>query len=324
MFSSVWIGALLAAALFSQTHPISEQDASEASTLMMPNAAVEIGLVQTLDGQFTINVDLGAPIQLSGESRARRLPFLLDTGANLTALPRHVAAQLTSGERLAPALTGHALTSEFPTSRFWIDTIDFGTGPRRIEAVILPERSSGEPSFAGVLGLNAFSDRTITLDLPGSRLLVGESGPVDAHMRLDPTIGLIRGRARVAGFRRPVNVYLDTGVNASIINSAFARALQSSRRRDERWVIYDVSGAPPDRSDHRRFVDALELGEVCLDRSWISVADLHAFEAQGWADEPAMIIGLDVLQHTRITVDPVTRAVSLEAITAFRCGRRRV
>jgi hypothetical protein len=66
----------------------------------------------------------------------------------------------------------------------------------------------------------------------------------------------------------------------------------------------------------------MRVGNFCMPRFEVSVADVYAFEFHGWADQPAIIIGMDLLRHTQIKIDSETGAVELEAITRFTCHDR--
>lgn len=324
MTLAVGIGALFALALVANAHaPDSEQDASLQTTPLSDGAVTRIALDRGAFGQFTLPVSLGRPIRLSNGSEAERVPLLLDTGANVSALPYQIAVQLTQAEHLAPEMTGHALTSPFPTNRFLVEDLDYGLGMRPVEAAVLPEGIDSVLGAIGVLGLNALNGERATIDFPNAQLRFGDEFEVERHLEIDPVINLIRGQARIRGLRRPINVLIDSGASASVINPALARLARDRRRSNGVVMIYGVSGALPSRSDERHYLRGLRMGNLCIEAFWISSADLYAFETQGWKGEPAMIIGADILQHTRLEIDPAAGAVSIEGVTNFTCTRRR-
>ncbi len=324
MILSAGIGALLALAAIAGTpEPQGEPDASPLLTPQSSGAVTTIALGHGEFGQFTLPVSLGRAVRLGDGSASETVPFLLDTGANVSALPHQIAAQLTPAEHLAPDLTGHALTSPFPTNRFFVEGFDYGLGPRTVEAAVLPEGIDSVLGATGVLGLNALKGERVEIDFPNAQLRIGGRGEIARHLEIDPHLDLIRGFARIPGVRRPVNVLIDSGASASVINPSLARLARGRTARDS-LVIYGVSGDWPDRANRRRYVRGLSLGDLCLEAFWISIADLYAFETQGWDREPAMIIGADILQHARIEIDPVTQAVSIEGAGEFSCRRRRL
>lgn len=318
------VGALLALAAFANAHaPVGEQDASYQTTPHSAVAVTRIALDRGEFGQFTLPVSLGRPIRLSDGSEAATVRLVLDTGANVSALPRQIAVQLAHAEQLAPDLTGHALTGSFPTTRFLVEGLDYGLGLRNVDAAVLPEGIDSELGASGILGLNALTGERITIDFPNALLESGGAFEVERHLQIDPAIDLIRGHARIRGIRRPVHVLIDSGMSGSVINPALARLARGRSDSVGAVMISGVSGDRPSRSDERRYLRGLRMGDVCMEGFWIPSADLYAFQVQGWAEEPAMIIGADILQHSRLMIDPNAGAVSIEGVTNFTCTRGR-
>ena len=323
MTISIGIGALLALAVIAGAHtPRDEQDASAQATTRSGDVT-RLALDRGELGRFTLPVSLGRPIRLSDGIERDTVPLLLDTGANVSALPYQIALQIADADQLVPDLVGHALTDSFPTNRFLIEGFDFGLGAQDLEAAVLPVGVDSVLGAAGVLGLNALEGGRITLDFPNAHLEIGGETHVERHLGIDPTFGVIRGRARVPGIARPVNVLIDTGASGSIINPELARRAGRQATLFGLTMIYGVDGDGPQRSGRRHHVHGLRIGDLCMGAFWVSSADLYAFDLHGWNDQPAMIIGIDVLQHSRVEIDPATRAVSIEGVTEHGCGRRR-
>ncbi len=68
----------------------------------------------------------------------------------------------------------------------------------------------------------------------------------------------------------------------------------------------------------RRF----QIGGLCVDSFIALQADLDVFSSLGWEHEPAIVLGMDVLQHAAITIDRGTGTVQVDAADDHNACRR--
>jgi hypothetical protein len=110
----------------------------------------------------------------------------------------------------------------------------------------------------------------------------------------------MRGRlltvdAWLVGIR--VKAIIDTGGQATLGNLALREALAEKRRKQEAAAIPDlVTGATLDvQTGNRISTPAITMGEVLVRNAAMTFADFAIFEYWDLTDEPAMLIGMDVL-----------------------------
>jgi hypothetical protein len=94
----------------------------------------------------------------------------------------------------------------------------------------------------------------------------------------------------------PVKAVIDTGGQATLGNEALRAALAERRRRQQEAVPDDVLGATLDiQVGNRLPTPSLVIGEVMVRNPAMTFADFAIFEHWKMTDEPAMLIGMDVL-----------------------------
>lgn len=110
--------------------------------------------------------------------------------------------------------------------------------------------------------------------------------------------------ARVRGHR--VRAVVDTGAEVSLINPLLAEAAGATdlvlRNSDTAGAVQSPTG----RSATARpvMIHAVRLGDMVLDRLGVLEGDFHIFRHLGLADQPAMLLGVDVLGvFSRVVMD---------------------
>jgi len=237
--------------------------------------------------------------------------FLFDTGASHTAIAQPVAESL--GFQSVWTRTGdvQSLTTRFEAERFALDRLQFSqTGPVQINSVVIPAPEDSDNPVVGLLGADAITSDQYSVDFStGTLRLYGTSleyadGSVNA-------LGLLLSDASVRRGISHINVIIDSGSARSIVNERLARYM----RQRSHTVRFNINGV----DDHidmdaapvtiRRFV----IGGLCMNRFVALQADLDVFDSLGWIHEPAIVLGMDVLQYTNIQVDRETGRVQIDA-----------
>jgi hypothetical protein len=136
----------------------------------------------------------------------------------------------------------------------------------------------------GLLGVDGLGQRRLELDLASGEARITRSTRTRPPRGTVVALGYTRfgGLFVVRGLideRIRVNVILDTGAERTLGNRALARAL------GRRWLPL---GQPP-----------IALGGAEISDATMIVGDFHVFSVWGMADEPTLLLGMDVLGNAR-------------------------
>lgn len=270
-----------------------------ASLVLATPAAAEVPLAIAASGHATVPV--------AGPFGVRQ--FVIDTGAEGSAIYADFAEEVGLPAHGSMSLEGQTGASDVPFSKLSELTLD-GVRKGPIEAVVLPRRSDGVP-LAGIVGLDVFGDRTLDFDLGRRRVSLLPPGerpktfgrPVAAST----TAGnLLTVPVRIGGVT--ATAVIDTGARKTRINWALGRRLGLTPQQLAKGdVIQGATNKPVETG--ATIVRDVRLASRRLSQAPVLVADLPIFEAFGVADRPAVILGLDWLEKTRMVIDFPARLV---------------
>jgi len=243
-----------------------------------------------------------APLYLGD---AGPFPFLPDTAASHSAIAQPLALQ--HGYELGPEPTEdvQTLTALVQAERHPVGPVRLGDIARdELGMVVVDAPHDTNWDIQGLIGADLFAGRTIRLDLARGVLDLDAAPPhyEDAQFHTDRRVLTTQGRAwRVPD---PIAVLVDTGSPVTIINGALAgrampqvMTMRTTLAGVTRLDDYD------EESENTLRVRNLRVGGLCVNMMRVVEADLDVFDALGWRHRPAMVLGLDVLQHAVITVD---------------------
>lgn len=283
-----------------------------------PDVEASIPLIQNSYGLYTLDASVGQNLVFGGMPDADPVPFILDTGASHTTVPSLIAGQLVDPAVIDLDRIGHGTVGEFDTGLIPVNSFDFGFGPRRVDMAVVDSTNASVLTAAGLLGANAFNSEVVQLDFPASQLNLLSNVRLEGASDVRLRNGLVIGEAQVRGSVAPVKVIIDTGATASIANRYVARRPTGSVTIGN-GIIDGVGGGRFERGEVRRFFPRLQVSNLCIRSFEITVADVFAFESQGWLEEPAMILGIDVLANSVITVDHATGNVRIDGQGRYAC-----
>jgi predicted aspartyl protease len=96
--------------------------------------------------------------------------------------------------------------------------------------------------------------------------------------------------------RVPVKAIVDTGAERSLGNEALRMALVDGARRPHQMVATTVIGATPQVAQGLSFqAPTIDIGGARLNNLTVTFSDLHVFSLWSLLDEPAILIGMDLL-----------------------------
>ncbi len=256
------------------------------------------------------------PVTINGDGPYE---FILDTGASHTAVASAVAAQYGFQSDWDEYDTVQALTTQFTAEFFELPNFGYvGRVPSNINTVVIPVPEGHPIPVAGLLGADAIGTQTYMIDFSEGRMDLDSDRPSRADGHINP-VGLLITEARMRRTYRPVHVLVDSGSARSIANFPLVRAAGSRRMGLRMGTVTGIDGREEENID-TLMVRNVEIGGLCLPAFQMLEGELDIFRHMGWEDEPALILGMDALQHTRITVDRDAGTFELTAATdRFDC-----
>lgn len=244
-------------------------------------------------------------------------PFILDTGANHTAILEALAHQLNLSFQDGLPETLYGLTGSNATVVLGISRIDYGIGPAPVErAVTIDADINAELVAFGILGADAFAGRRLEIDFSDNVVRVDpqEDWSGDLEGRISGQ-GLLMATGTVSGIE--TTFMIDTGATRSFINEALAREVLTGRQMQR----VEVFGMGPQGAHAGEVgIGTVRFTGLCQRNVRALATDFPIFETIGLEDEPAMIVGLDLLDTGVVRVDYASGRFEVDSSAA--CRRR--
>lgn len=266
-------------------------------------AGDDIQLERTPSGHLLLPVTIGD---------AGPFPFILDTGASHTAIAAPVAEQLGFHSRWENVDDIQALTTRFEAERFALHSLYFGDQPPiDLVSVIIPVEEGQPIPVAGLLGVDAIRADRYRVNFSEARLELETSPATRADGRIDPA-GLLVGDAGMLRTTRPVRVMLDSGSARTIANVPLDRLVGSRHMVMRAMTVGGIDGREVEEASLLP-IRQFRMGGLCFPSLRVLHADLDIFRHLGWENEPAIVLGMDLLQYAEVTVDRETRSFQIDA-----------
>ena len=239
-----------------------------------------------------------ASVEVNGRGPYR---FVVDTGANRSAISPRLVTELALQPSAAGKVDLHGVTGSATLPS--VDVESLRAGDLEIDPGAVPVLESRV--FAdtdGILGMEGFSDYRIDADFTANRVRIERStgkrprgGFHLVQARNHRGLLLIDGHAgRVA-----IHAIVDTGAERTLGNAALRDAL--SRHSDPRRQTQSrVIGATEQTYVGTTFVvPTLRIGNATLRNLHVTFGDMHVFSIWDLTDEPALLIGMDLIGRLR-------------------------
>lgn len=244
--------------------------------------------------------------------------FLVDSGADTSVVGLRIAADLQLP--LGTPTVLHGTTASAVVGRVLVDELQLGSSKiRNLEVPALKEADLGG---AGMIGIDALVEQRLMMDFE-KRIIKAEDARQPARM-MDGEIVVVARRRRgqliltqvnAAGY--PVEAVIDTGSEITIGNLALRdKLIKHNRRSFVKVTVVGVTGVPLDLQLAR--VGELQVGSVTLRDVLIAFADVPPFTVFGLQNQPALLLGTDLLDtFRRVSLDFRSRKVRFQL---RRCG----
>ena len=232
-----------------------------------------------------------APVLINGQGPFR---LVLDTGASKSALLPRVARAL--GLPMQPAtMRVHGVTGSTDVSTIAVQQLE--VGDLLMEATTLPIVPDVFGGADGVLGNEALGDKRIYIDFRRDRIEIRRSrserpGVGMSRIPLKLTRGkLLAFRTRIGSV--PTTAVIDTGAQRTIGNQSLRDALN---RRQRNWEQEEIIGVTLDVEKGDNIpTPPIAFGKATLRGVRVTFTDTSIFQHWGLNDEPALLLGMDVL-----------------------------
>jgi predicted aspartyl protease len=232
-----------------------------------------------------------APVYINGHGPFR---LVLDTGANgsavIPSVAERIGAPVEAGTMRLLGATGAGIVSTIQVDS--VEVGDLSLGNRKLAIV---ENVFG--GAEGVLGVDGFSDKRISIDFRNDRISIRRSrafAPSSGFTRIPVKIRdghLLMFDVKLAGVR--TKAMLDTGAQRTIGNTSLRRALA---RRARHGAPGEIIGVTLD-VQHGESFDAppVTIADITIRGMRVMFGDLYIFEAWKMSDEPMLLIGMDII-----------------------------
>ena len=233
-------------------------------------------------------------------------PFVVDTGANRSVISRELAATLKL-PKASPIMVDDALGTT-RVSSVTIDRLEFGS--REIRGINAPELAAADLGADGLLGIDSLRGQHVLMDFRAKRFLIG---PATEEIDDLAASTVVVGRRRFGQLvlmdaesqTRPIFVILDSGAQNTIGNSALHRLMTFGAGHPPKLPLGTLISVTGSRTTAELDeMPEIKLGGVTIRNAPIAYADLHTFTQFHLDDEPALLLGMDILHlFRRVSVD---------------------
>lgn len=235
-----------------------------------------------------------AAVEINGKGPYR---FIVDTGANSSALAPGVAEELGLPQ-VQGGVQVHGVTGTAMLPAVHVESL-------RVGGIVLPPATlpllPGD-IFAGadgILGVAGIQQMRIDVDFLKDRVEItpssGKRAP-SGYLTVRASLwqgGLLLVDGRVGNV--PTKVIIDTGAERTIGNMQLREALASKAEREKVSEV-KVLGATPSVGEATYFkVPRIRIGPTQLVDLPVTFGELYVFQLWGLTDEPALVVGMDVL-----------------------------
>ena len=250
------------------------------------------------------------PVTINGDGP---YDFILDTGASRSAVASAVAEQYGFQSDWTDFDDVQALTTRFEAEFFELPNLEFSGRPAAsLHSVVIPVEEGHPIPVAGLLGADAITSSRYTIDFMNSQLILDTASPTRVTGLIDP-IGLLITQAEMRRAYGTVHVMIDSGSARSIANLPLVRMAGSRMMELRMGTVNGIDGRREESVD-TLLVRDFQIGGLCIPGFQMLEGELDICRHLGWEDEPALILGMDALRYTRLTIDREAGTFELDGI----------
>jgi predicted aspartyl protease len=264
---------------------------------------------QTEDIRFKTDLTdrMTVPVLLSGQGPYR---FLVDTGADRTAISRELARQLkfvSGADASVHSIAGVSMIATATVPRLQLTRNEI----RGINAPLLEGVNMGAD---GILGTDSLRSQRVLFDFAAQTLSIVPSAVPD--FKVEPGTIVVQGTRRngrlvvteASANDHRLTVVIDTGSQVSIGNEALRKVLLGEHVLESSGQVDLISVTGARITGEYMFVRDLEIGGVGLKDLAIVFADAHTFKQLKLDKKPALLLGMNAMRaFKKVSIDFASR-----------------
>lgn len=247
------------------------------------------------------------PVRLSGSGPYR---FLVDTGADKTAVSRELAGRLNLVHGVSTAL--HSMGGVSTVSTANVPSLELARKEVNIEDA--PLLDSANMGADGILGVDSLSSQRVVFDFQGQTMSIVPSRSPD--FAKEPGSIVVEARRKkgrllmteATANGRSVVVVVDTGAQVCIGNEALRQKLTARNLSDPLQKVQLMSVTGDMITGDYIFVKELVIGGITLKDLAVVFTDAHAFHQLGLDKKPALLLGMNAMRaFKKVSIDFANR-----------------
>jgi predicted aspartyl protease len=263
---------------------------------------------QTEDVRFRNDDEdrMTVPVRLLGSGPYQ---FLVDTGADRTAVSREIVARLNLPAAGGAELHSVAGVSSVKTAR--VRELQLTRKSESIDAAVLDSANMGAD---GIVGVDVLASQRVQFDFEKQTMSIVPSETPD--FSYEPGTIVVKAKRKngrlvvtdaVANGER-LTIVLDTGSQISIGNLALRRRLLGRNLVDADRSVQLESVTGEKITGDYMFVRELTIGGIGLTNLAVVFTDAHTFKQLGLEKRPALLLGMNAIRaFKKVSIDFASR-----------------
>jgi predicted aspartyl protease len=258
---------------------------------------------------------LVAPVFINGRGPFR---FMLDTGASSSALTTTLVEKLGLMPNQSASAMVHGVSGSVIVPTVYVR--ELVAGAIKLESLQVPLLTgSAIEDFDGVLGVDGFAGMRITADFNRDRVSISQSKGRQPSRSSIVLHGKLLARrllvvdARVGGVK--IKAVIDTGASHTLGNPALLAALSTRRSFKSHAPIASVTDTTATlQNGEIHITPQMDFGGASVRGAEVTFSDFAIFKTFGLGEQPAVLIGMDVLGTLgEVTIDYRRQELQLRA-----------
>jgi predicted aspartyl protease len=297
----VLAASAISAAGVAQTTPTRLATATGLPSVDKTSTTEDVKFKNERDDRLTV------PVKLSGMGPFR---FIVDTGADRTAISRELAGRL--GLASGDAASLHTVAGVSTVSTANVPNLELTRKP--VKVVDAPLLESANIGADGIIGVDSLRSQRVMFDFQTDTLSIVPS--VLPDFREEPGTIIVQAARRngrlivtdAAANGHPLTVVIDTGSQVTIGNQALRLELvdRDLANASQKVQLESVTGEMID-GDYM-FVRELDIGGVTLKNLAIVFANAHTFKQLNLDRRPALLLGMNAIRaFKKVSIDFASR-----------------